>query len=118
MENRLPAWAPLCLRQTTGAMHGLGFQLHWGQSFAHLIRGACGWSLGDTAGAKFQGGPLVSLLPLGEEEGRLWALSLAGQKKLKEVAFLGPLGGWKASVRHLALVGNQGSQAPYSLRIF
>lgn len=27
----------------------------------------------------------------------LWALSLAGQKKLKEVAFLGPLRGWKAS---------------------
>lgn len=65
MENSLPAWAPLCLGQTTGAMHGLGFQLLWGQSFAHLICGACGWSLGNMAGAKFQGGPLASLLPLG-----------------------------------------------------
>lgn len=48
--------------------------------------GACGWSLGDRAGAKFQGGHLTSLLSLVGGRAELWALSLARQK-LKEVSF-------------------------------
>lgn len=78
--------------------------------------GAGAWGI--QLGPSFRVALWFHCCPLGEERVELWVLSLAGQKKLKEVAFLGPLGGWKASVCHLALVGNQGSRAPYSLRIF
>lgn len=112
-ENSLPAWAPLCLGQTTGATHGLGFQLHWEQSFAHLVCGACGWSLGDRARAKFQGGPLASLAAFWGREGRAVG-SISGRVEAKgSWLFLGKLGGSQAPVPHLTLVGNQGSWVPY-----
>lgn len=84
--NSLPAWAPLCLGQTTGATHGLGFQLHWEQSFAHLVCGACGWSLGDRARAKFQGGPLASLAAFWGREGRAVG-SISGRVEAKGSGF-------------------------------
>lgn len=64
---------------------------------------ASAWGIG--LGPSFRVALWLHLLPLEGGRTELWALSLAGWR-LKEVAFLGELGGSRVPVPHLTLVGN------------